>query len=234
MTAIVPMKAHSERVPGKNFRMLGGKPLFRWIIDTLTESTKIDCVIVNTDSDILLKDSYLQGHPKLRLRQRAPDLCGDFVSMNKVIADDVFAHPSGAYLMTHATNPFLSLKTIEKAINAYYSGLEEGFDSLFSVNKFQTRMFNEKLEPVNHDPQALIRTQDLPVLYEENSCLYLFSKSSFEMTNARIGLKPSVIVTPKAESHDIDDPDDWRFAQLLAQVQQQSGAERMEVEHGNW
>ena len=50
VTAIVPMRHSSERVRGKNYRELGGKPLFRHIVDSLLEASTVDCVVIDTDS----------------------------------------------------------------------------------------------------------------------------------------------------------------------------------------
>jgi len=135
------------------------------------------------------------------------------VSMNKVIANDMDNVPADIYLMTHTTNPLLSVDTIRKAIQAHKLGIASGSsDSLFTVDRIQTRFYKRDGTPVNHDPNNLVRTQDLEPWYEENSNLYLFNKDSFSLTNARIGANPQLLVTPKYESIDIDEPEDWDFA----------------------
>ena len=57
--ALLPMKAHSERVSGKNFKHLAGKPLFRWILDSLLEVPTIDQVVINTDARDMLEKNGL-------------------------------------------------------------------------------------------------------------------------------------------------------------------------------
>ena len=119
--------------------------------------------------------------------------------------------------MTHTTNPFLSVKTICTAIDSYKRGLvNNSCDSLFTVDRIQDRFYEKDGTPVNHDPTNLVRTQDLKAWYKENSNLYIFSKDSFATTNARIGDKPLLLVTPKYESIDIDEPEDWDFALRIA------------------
>ena len=116
--------------------------------------------------------------------------------------------------MTHTTNPLLRSATVRKAIAAYQAGVADGSaDSLFTVNKFQTRFYREDGSAVNHDPANLIRTQDLEPWYEENSNIYMFSKSSFASTNARIGQNPILFETPMLESVDIDDQAGWDLAE---------------------
>jgi CMP-N-acetylneuraminic acid synthetase len=220
--ALLPMKAHSARVSAKNFRDFAGKPLFSWILDTLLEVKEISQVVINTDARNILAEKGLVDTDRIFIRDRKPEICGDFVSMNLVIADDLENVPADAYVMTHTTNPLLSANTIRAAINSYRDGVASGaHDSLFTVNKFQTRFYRADGSPVNHDPDNLIRTQDLEPWFEENSNLYIFSRDSFAAANARIGMKPILFETPRAESADIDDQDGWDIAETLAKAGQE-------------
>ncbi|HVE16877.1 MAG TPA: acylneuraminate cytidylyltransferase family protein [Chthoniobacterales bacterium] len=215
--ALLPMKAHSARVSGKNFRSFAGKPLFRWILDSLLSLPEIDAVIINTDAREILAENGLVSEGRVIVRDRRPEICGDFVSMNLVLADDIANVPAATYLMTHTTNPLLRPGTIHRAIDAYGKGFAAGTcDSLFTVNRFQTRFYREDGSPVNHDPNVLMRTQDLEPWLEENSNLYIFNRESFAATNARIGLKPLMFETPRIESADIDDQEGWDIAETLA------------------
>lgn len=211
--ALLPIKANSERVPGKNFRLLGDRPLFRWILDALLDSTLVEHVVINTDAQEQLMSNGLRPSDNVSIRQRPDELLGDFVSMNLIIESDINAYPADRYLMTHVTNPFISTPTIEAAMNRLANS---DADSLFSVNRVQTRFYRQDGSAVNHNPDELIRTQDLEPWYEENSCLYLFSAESFRSANARIGKKPIMFVTPPLESIDIDEPEDWAIAEALA------------------
>ena len=216
LVALLPMKANSERVKGKNFREFAGKPLFRWILNTLLDVDEIDCIVINTDARSILAEHGLVETNRIMIRDRKADLCGDRVSMNMIIEDDINNVKADTYLMTHTTNPLLSSSTIRSALNAYSNGLESDKDSLFTVNKFQTRFYRENGDPVNHDPNNLLRTQDLESWYEENSNLYIFTTDSFESTTARIGNAPVLFETPTIESHDIDNKIDWIRAEIFA------------------
>lgn len=217
IVALLPMKANSERVKGKNFRDFNGKPLFRWILDALLEVDEIDQVVVNTDARHILADNGLTDTDRVLIRDRKPEICGDFVSMNKVLADDIANVAADTYLMTHTTNPLMSANTIRGAIKAFRQARRDGrADSLFTVDKVQTRFYRSDCSAVNHDPDNLIRTQDLEPWFEENSNLYLFSRESFATTNARIGRRPMMYEGPRFESIDIDDQEDWEFAMVAA------------------
>ena len=214
--ALLPMKAHSSRVPGKNFRTLAGKPLFHWILDELLATDFVDEVVINTDArDKISEVGLPQDKGRITIRDREPDLCGDEVSMNRIIEDDLANTTADHYLMTHTTNPAITSSTLARAQLAYSEGLGNDYDSLFAVNRHQTRFYRADGTPVNHDPHNLLPTQDLEPWFEENSCFYLFSKQSFATTGARIGSKPILFETPPLESVDIDEPHDWDLAELI-------------------
>lgn len=218
--ALLPMKAHSARVKSKNFREFAGKPLFRWILDTLLSMDEIDRVVINTDARHILAEHGLNdgdGDGRVMIRDRKEEICGDFVSMNLVLADDVANVEAETYLMTHTTNPLLSADAIRASLSRYDEAVARGeADSLFTVNKIQTRFYREDMSPVNHDPDNLIRTQDLEPWFEENSNLFIFNRASFAKTDARIGAKPAMYETPPLESIDIDNADQWMLAEAVA------------------
>ena len=216
--ALLPMKANSERVKGKNFREIGGKPLFRWILDTLLEAEEISSIVINTDARNILRDNGLVESDRIAIRDRKPELCGDLVSMNLILADDINAIPADQYIMTHTTNPLISTATIKNGLQRLRENPDH--DSLFTVNKIQTRFYRQDGSAVNHDPNNLIRTQDLEPWFEENSCLYYFTSESFLKTGARIGANPLMMETPPLESLDIDEPYDWQMVEALINQQQ--------------
>ena len=217
--ALLPMKANSQRVKGKNFRPLHGKPLFGWILDALLALDEIDAVVINTDARHILAENGLTESDRVMIRDRKPELCGDTVSMNLILADDLAAVEAETYLMTHTTNPMLSAATIRAALAAYRAGVAAGTaDSLFTVNRIQTRFYRADGSPVNHDPDNLIQTQDLEPWFEENSNLYIFSRDSFAAANARIGRKPILHEMDKMEAVDIDTPEDWALAEAVASL----------------
>jgi len=217
IVGLLPMKANSERVRGKNFRDFCGKPLFRWILDSLLSVEEISLVVINTDARHILAENGLVESERVMIRDRKPEICGDLVSMNRVLADDVANVEADLYLMTHTTNPLMSAETIRRAIEVFQEARAAGkADSLFTVDKIQTRFYRADCSPVNHDPDNLVRTQDLEPWFEENSNLYLFSRESFTGTNARIGRRPIMYESPRFESIDIDDQDDWDLAVVAA------------------
>lgn len=223
LVALLPMKAHSSRVPRKNFRPLAGKPMARWMLDALLAMDEVDQVVINTDARQILADVGITETDRIVIRDRKDDLCGDLISMNLILEDDVAAVPAQQYLMTHTTNPLLTQETMSQAIAAYRQNPD--CDSLFTVNRIQTRFYRADGSPVNHDPDNLVRTQDLEPWFEENSCLYLFTAESFAATGARIGQRPMMFETPPLESIDIDEQHQWEMAEALLDRRESAAAE---------
>ncbi|WP_133178847.1 acylneuraminate cytidylyltransferase family protein [Shewanella decolorationis] len=224
IVALLPMKANSTRVKGKNFKDFCGKPLFKWILDSLLAVNEIDLIVINTDAKEILLENGLVESERVIIRQRKKEICGDDVSMNLVLADDIENITADIYLMTHTTNPLLSSDTISRAIKQYKEALSANrADSLFTVNKVQTRFYTGECIAINHDPNNLIPTQNLEPWYEENSNLYLFNRKSFSATKARIGIKPEMMVSPALECSDIDTPDDWDRAVVMTHYMLEKG-----------
>lgn len=214
--ALMPMKGESERVPNKNMRDFNGQPLCSVVLDKLVASAHIDQVVVNTDSR-LIKEYVEDRYNKVIVVDRPENLLGHDVSMNKIIGHDIEIFPADLYLQTHSTNPLLTLQTIDAAIEKLMTD-KEGHDSLFSVTKFQTRFYHEDGSALNHDPEVLIKTQDLPALYEENSCIYLFTKEAFYKNKRRIGSSPMMFEMKPIEAVDIDVEDEFILAEKLFKV----------------
>lgn len=211
------MRHHSERVPAKNYRPLGGRPLYHHIVQTLAACPRVAETVIDTDSEQIRTDVE-QTFPMVRVVDRPPNLQGDMVSMNDVLLNDVRRIDADYYLQTHSTNPFLRTESITRAIDEFLAS-RALHDSLFSVTRLQARLWRSDATPINHDPGQLIRTQDLAPVLLENSCLYLFSRDSLERHGSRIGDRPLLFELPGDEAWDIDDETDFRIAEALFQVQ---------------
>ena len=211
--ALLPMKGHSERVQNKNIRDFNGTPLFCRILNTLMKCTYVSGVYIDTDSAEIAgiaKNLFKSVH----IIERPERLGGDMVSMNSIIEYDMDMIGAEYYIQTHATNPLLRAETLDEGCRRFLEKMNL-FDSLFSVNRLQTRLYDGNAKAVNHRPEELIRTQDLPPLYEENSNFYIFSKTSFLSTGARIGKRPQMMETDRLESIDIDEEVDFMLAEQI-------------------
>ncbi len=213
LAAILPMRHHSQRVPGKNYRPLAGKPLFHHILETLLAVPEIETVIVDTDSEPVM-DGVRQFFPTVKLISRPENLRADDVPMNNILLHDTAQVNADFYLQTHSTNPLLKAETISRGIKTFFSEYPK-YDSLFSVTRWQTRLYFQDGSAVNHNPLELLQTQDLPPVYEENSCLYLFTRENLLRKHHRIGAKPFMFAIDKDEAWDIDEELDFDITDFL-------------------
>lgn len=213
VAAIVPMRHTSERVPQKNYRPFGGRPLYHHIVRSLLDAPAVSTVLIDTDSPIIMEDAARE-FPEVIVVERPAHLRDGRTPMNEVLLHDVTQVAADWYLQTHSTNPLLRSGTIERALSTFL-GATSTYDSLFSVTRLQTRLWDADARPVNHDPVVLLRTQDLPPIYEENSCLYVFSKAGLESRGNRIGERPLMFEIDRGEAVDIDEELDFTVAELL-------------------
>lgn len=213
LVAFVPMRHQSVRVPGKNFRPLAGKPLFHHILNSLLACPEIDQVVVDTDSPVII-DCLGEYFPQVLVLERPEHLKADTIPMNEILLHDTSLVPAEFYLQTHSTNPLLKPETISRGIQALLSSYPR-YDSLFGVTRLQVRLWDQLGRPVNHNPAILLRTQDLPPIYAENSCLYLFTRRTLEARRNRLGERPLMFEIDEAEAWDIDNELDFAIADFL-------------------
>jgi len=212
VTAIVPMRHHSERVPGKNVRPLAGRPLYHYILDILLAVPEIGQVVVDTDSPVIL-DKLPERFPSVLALERPAHLRAGEIPMNDVLLNTTARLEADWFLQTHSTNPLLKPETVSAAIRALLAGPDH--DSLFTVTRLQTRLWDENGTPLNHDPAVLLRTQDLPPVFEENSCLYIFQRETLVRRGNRVGERPLMFEIPREEAIDIDEEFDFLLAECL-------------------
>mgnify|MGYP001311011775 CR=1 FL=1 len=216
ITALVPMRHHSQRVPGKNYRPLDGRPLYQHILTTLLQVPEITEIVVDTDSPVIIS-GVKEHYPTIKILQRPEELRADTIPMNEILMYDTGQHPADLYLQTHSTNPLMRAETFSKGIQTLVQ-LSPSYDSLFGVTRLQSRLWDELGRAINHNPQILLQTQDLPPVYEENSCMYLFTRDTLEKKRNRLGDRPYLFEISRDEAWDIDEEIDFKLVELLIQA----------------
>ena len=223
VTAFVPIKMESERVPGKNIRMLAGKPLCHWILETLLSVKSqglIDRVCVFCSDPGIIP--YLPAG--VEFIKRSPELDKPEVEGMTIYQSFRQQVNYGWLLLCHTTSPFLSPKSIIKALRQVVFKSSEGinrldkvesYDSAMSVARLQTFSWFER-QPLNYNPsQNIPRTQNIAPVIWETSGFYLFHVSLLN-SNTRIGRNPLMIPVTGAEKVDIDTEEDWELAEAYA------------------
>jgi CMP-N-acetylneuraminic acid synthetase len=213
IAALVPMRHHSQRVSGKNYRPLAGRPLYQHILDTLLSCPEIAQVVVDTDSPPLI-EGLRQNYPQVLVIERPEHLRDDATPMNEVLVHDTSQVQADFYLQTHSTNPLLQASSVSGAIRTFLNTYP-ACDSLFSVTRLQTRLWDQLGRAINHNPAILLQTQDLPPVYEENSCMYIFTRQTLLTRRNRLGERPLMYEILPAEAWDIDDEIDFAIVNTL-------------------
>ena len=221
IAALVPMRHTSERVQGKNYRPLGGRPLYHHVVESLLRCPHVDEIVIDTDSDHIAADAH-DAFPHVRVLMRPEEIRGGDVPMNTVLLHDVSQVSADLYLQTHSTNPLLRPQTITDAVEVFLANRDR-YDSLFSVTPLHTRLYTAEGRPINHDPAVLLRTQDLPPVLEENSCLYIFTAQTLRERGNRIGARPLLYALSAEEAWDIDEEIDWTVVEALYREREGAG-----------
>jgi len=214
--AIIPLKYNSTRVPGKNYRLMNGKPLYWYIFNTLSRVDLIDKIICNTDS-LEIENIVKKDFPNVEIYHRPKHLEGGDISTNLLLIDTIeslnLTDEKNLFLQTHVTNPLLTIETVNKCIKTFNE--KKDYDSLFTAKQLQTRLYDKNGLAINHNVRELIPTQDLDPIYEENSCVYIFPYSVLKTYKHRIGKKPYIFIMDDIESSDIDYESDFILTEKL-------------------
>jgi CMP-N-acetylneuraminic acid synthetase len=218
IVALVPMRHHSQRIPGKNYRMLAGKPLFHHVLLNLQKVNEIEKIVIDTDSAEIIQ-GIQQFFPDVLVLERPENLRADEISMNEILLHDIENIKADYYLQTHSTNPLVRPETYQRAINTLVDSFPE-YDSLFAVTRLQVRLWDHQGHPINHDPDVLLQTQDLPPVYAENSCFYLFTGETLRKRRNRLGERPMMFEIDRAEAWDIDEEIDFKLVEMMLAFKQ--------------
>ncbi len=210
VTAIVPIKQNSERLSGKNFRDFNGRPLYHWILDALESVEEVDQIIVNTDADEVIQEAPAEFDVEISVR---PERLRDEEVTTNIIQYEVERNESDIFFQTYATNPLLTAETISAAIREFRE--RPSHDSLIPVTAHNMWFYDADMNPINHDPQNLERTQDMEPVYEDNGALYMYTEETIERTGHRIGENPFVFEIDEIEAMDIDVLSDFKIAESL-------------------
>lgn len=210
IVAFVPIRLNSKRVVGKNLKILGGKPLMRYLLDTLIQVKKVDDIYVFCSSEEIT--AYLPEGVKF-LKRRV-ELDSDTTLGKDIYEEFVGLVDADIYILAHTTSPFIKASTIDLGLEKI---MNEGYDSAFSCEKVQTFAWYKGM-PLNYDLKNVPRTQTIEPVYIETSAFFMFKRDVWKVHKQRIGFNPYFAVVDKIEAVDIDYPEDFEFAEEVVEI----------------
>jgi CMP-N-acetylneuraminic acid synthetase len=208
--AIMPIKMNNERLPGKNTKILGSKPLLQYELDNLKETGLIDSINVYC-SNATIQEFLPKG---VNFMQRPEILDLPTSNFSQIFETFMKSNDADIYVYAHATAPFITIDTMKQCILAVQSGK---YDSSFCARKLQDYLWQDGV-PLNFDATNVPRTQDLKPIFQETSGVYVFTKEVFEKYHRRIGINPFIKEVSIKEAVDIDNPEDFNLAQALLNI----------------
>lgn len=211
IVAIMPIKLQNERLPGKNTKLLGDKPLLAYELESLLATKKLDQVYVYCSNNEIEK--FLPKGVTFLKRPEFLDLStSNFSQIFENFSNTVDAD---IYVYAHATAPFITKETMIECIDSVVSG---EYDSAFCASKIQDYLWQDG-EPLNFDATNVPRSQDLKPIYRETSGVYVFTKEVFKTIHRRIGKKPYIKEVSFKESIDINNPEDFVLAETFLNIE---------------
>lgn len=222
MTAFLPCRAGSQRVPQKNTKPFAGRAdgLLGLKITQLAACPLIDRIMVSTNDPLVVAvaEAYVSElGPRVIIDHRPDHLCSSSTSTDEVVEYIPSVIPNGDVLWTHVTSPFFDTEDYLQAIRTYYEKIDAGtHDSLMSVLPLYAFLWNAT-DPINYDRklEKWPRTQTLQPVYEVNSAVFIHSVEGIVETGDRIGNRPYLLEADKLKSFDVDWEDDFVLAEFM-------------------
>lgn len=209
----IPIKAHSERVTGKNLRLLNEKKLYEYICEHVKTAGVFDDIYIDTNSLEIENYAREMGFKTIK---RKPELALSTANGNDLLWHHFKTYPQyDYYFQLFATAPFMQPETIKACYDKLTSS--EEFDSCFTATENYSFYWFAG-NPVNYRPGILPRSQDMVPVIEETTGLYGITADSLKRYHCRIGRRPYVHIVNKFEAVDINTENDLKIAECIGKV----------------
>ncbi len=211
--AFIPIRSGSKGIPGKNIRLLGGKPLVCWIVDTLLLLSGIDQIWVSTDSEEAIDLLKSQYDNKIGVFHRNPQNAGDHSPVIEAVIEFINALQvtgDSKLILVQATSPFTTVEDFSKLMKIIHN---EEADSYISCQRVKKFFWSEDGKPLNYDLDKKPMRQNYQGLLLETGAFYASSVSMILQSGQLLSGRIKVVETGKGTSIDIDEEIDWITAE---------------------
>ena len=223
LTVFLPCRKGSQRITDKNIRPFADVEdgLLSIKLRQLQSSKLVDEVVLSSNDERILDFGVKSGYSKLRLDERPEHLGANDTSTDDVIKYVPSVIAEGDIMWTHVTSPFIDEKDYDEYISTFEKKRREGYDSLMTVKKIQTFLWNEN-GPTNYtrSTEKWPRTQTIDPIYEVDSGAFIASRDCYLTNGDRVGKNTFLYTQESIKSLDIDWPDDFELAQYVWQALQ--------------
>ena len=217
ITALIPAKQKSERVPNKNIKFFNGYPLIENKVRQLLKSKIINRVVVGTNSNQIKK---ILNKYDIDIVDRESDYCGtldnrDTFTANDMIYDLSSKVKSDISIWVHCTNPLVDSEIYDQALKKFFENEKnKKFDSLASVDKLQGHFFNKKFQVINYNPYAKRHklAPEIDSYFVLNGAFFIQRHKTMIKNRYFFGKKPYLFEVPINKSVDINYPEDFKLA----------------------
>jgi len=217
VSALIPVRSGSQRVPNKNEQRIGQYSLLESCIRRLQQTDSIDRIIVGTDASSLAKIASDAG---AEVVYRSMNCCDESVaSANMMIADFVSRVLTDVVMWVHCTNPFVQTETYDNAVSTFFEEQDNGYDSLLSVTQVQEHLWSPDRQPLNYNPyqERHPLASELPTYYKQTGAFFIQEHATMQENKYFFAKKPFLFTTTELEAVDINTPYDLEIARALQQ-----------------
>ncbi|WP_120799946.1 cytidylyltransferase domain-containing protein [Thiocapsa rosea] len=217
--ALIPLRAGSKGLPGKNTRLLAGRPLYEHAI-VQARAAGISRIVISTDIEAL---TLTPPTPGVVVLPRPAELAGDTVPMDAVLRHvlmGIIQEPTRVVLL-QATSPLRHPSDIQAAIDVHRQG---GFDLVLSATRADSgvlkwgRAEGDHFVPLSDPSYCFANRAELPPLYRPNGAVYVFDADWFRTTGTLAAGRIGMIEMPAKRSLDIDSLADFEACEALLRV----------------
>lgn len=217
--AIIPARGGSKGVPGKNIKLIDGKPLIAYTIEAALQTKLIDHIIVSSDSEEIL--SVSADYSDVFIHKRNEEIAGDKSSISETIFAILHEYADLAIdniILLQPTSPLRTATQIDEAISRFIDSHAKSLISVCEMDDVHpARMYWNKeglLEPIMPEYEQL-RRQEIPKALYRNGSIYITDRETFVKTGAIMN-KPSIgFIMPYSQLLNIDEPRDLIIAEAL-------------------
>lgn len=219
VSCFLPCRKGSERVPRKNIKPFAtySHGLIELKLRQLSEVQSIESIVLSTNDEEIINFAKDLGIDNLTIHRRVDNLSSSTTSTDDLVGHALDLFPDHHILWTHVTSPFVNAQDYRELIDAYFKSLDSGFDSLMTTSLIHGFLWDESgALNYDRDKEKWPRTQTLSPIHEINSAAFINHSANYRQYHDRIGRAPALLPMEKLKSFDIDWPEDFTLAEIIA------------------